>query len=153
VIGPECLASLLEDAPPPTLASLVVPPRGDRLALAGFGLVVVLSLFPWSRFGDSSHFFGAWTLHWSLVAVLAAVVGLAFAMFVWRHPTSGLLEACAYSGLGLIVAGASLLHHRHPPPLSVGSAVPWLAVVGAALAILGGAWKGAAELSARRALA
>jgi hypothetical protein len=152
VIGPECLSTLLEDAPPPAAPPALIHPRGDGLAIAGFGLVIVLSLFPWSRFGDSSHFLGAWTLHWSLVAVVAALVGMAFAVFVWRRPLDGLLEALTYVWLGLIVGGAALLHHRHPPPLSVGSAVPWLAALGAGLAILGGVWKGASLLLARRAL-
>ena len=130
MIGPECLGTILEDAPSPTPPPPAIAPRGDGLAIVGFGLVTVLSIFPWSRFGDSSHFLGAWSLHWSILATGAAVVGLLFALFVWRHPTDAVMEACIYGGLGLIVGGAALLHHHHPPQLAAGSAVPWLAVVG-----------------------
>jgi hypothetical protein len=62
------------------------------------------------------------------------------------------MEAVVYAGLGIIVAGASLLHRHYPPPLTAGSAVPWLAVVGGTLAIVGGALKGAVLLRAGRAV-
>ena len=150
VIGPECLGSVLENAPPPSPPPLAVERRGDWLAIAGFGLVTVLSIFPWSRFGDSSHLFGAWSLHWSLVATVAAVVGLGFGLFVRRRPTDALTEACVYGGLGLIVAGAALLHHHHPPPLAAGSDVPWLAVAGGALALVGAGWKATSRVKGLR---
>lgn len=152
VIGPECLASVVEDADPAPPSPLVVRAGGDRLAIAGFGLVTVLSFFPWSRFGDSSHFLGAWSLHWSLVAAAAGVVGLLFAGYARRRPWEPLLEAVVYAGLGIIVAGASLLHRHYPPPLTAGSAVPWLAVIGGTLAVVGGALKGAVLLRAGRAV-
>jgi hypothetical protein len=152
VIGPECLASVVEDADPAPPPPLVVRAGGDRLAFAGFGLVTVLSFFPWSRFGDSSEFLGAWSLHWSLMAAAAAVVGLLFAGYARWRPWGHRMAAVVYAGLGIIVAGASLLHRHYPPPLTAGSAVPWLAVVGGTLAIVGGALKGAVLLRAGRAV-
>ena len=151
VIGPECLASVVEDAPP-ALPPAAMGRRGDRLAIAGFALVTVLSIFPWSRFGDSSRFFGAWTLHWSIVAVTAGVVGLVFALSVWRRPIHQLAEAGIEAGLAGTVAAAALLHHHHPPPLTVGSAAPWLAVAGATVALAGALVKAATVLRARRGL-
>src|SRR5439155_12398399 len=64
-VGPECLPKVLDDAqpgPPPTAPVL---PRSDVLAIGGFALVLVMSILPWSRFGDQSRLFGAWTPHWS----------------------------------------------------------------------------------------
>src|SRR5467141_1795536 len=81
VIGPECLSKVLVDAPPLPHLPAPVPVAGSRLALAGFAMLVVASVFPWSRFGDSSRYFGAWTPHWSLVAVVAGVLGLLLLLF------------------------------------------------------------------------
>ena len=152
VIGPECLGSVVEDAPPGPPPSLVIRPGGDRLAIAGFGLVTVLSFFPWSKFGDSSRFLGAWSLHWSLAAAGAGVIGLLFAVSALRRPSDPMLEALVYAALGLVVIGASLLHHHHPPPLTIGSLVAWLAVIGGVLAVVGAGLKGLVVLRATRAL-
>jgi peptidoglycan/LPS O-acetylase OafA/YrhL len=130
----------------------VLPRRGDPLAIAGFALVTVLSIFPWSRFGQSSDFMGAWSLHWSLVAVTAGALGLAFAVYVSRRPIDQAVEASVYAGLAVVVAVAALLHHRHPPPLTVGTASPWLAVVGAILSLAGATVKGVTVLRASRGL-
>ena len=150
VIGPECLASVVEDAPPLPAIPSVPRRRGDGLAIAGFALVTALSIFPWSRFGESSNLWGAWRLAWSLPAVLAGVVGLMFALAVWRRPIDQIVETVVYAALALVVAVTALLHHHHPPPLTVGSAVPWLAVLGAILALAGALVKGTALLRARR---
>ena len=150
VIGPECLASVVEDAPPLPAIPSVPRRRGDGLAIAGFALVTALSIFPWSRFGESSNLWGAWRLAWSLPAVLAGVLGLMFALAVWRRPIDQIVETVVYAALALVVAVTALLHHHHPPPLTVGSAVPWLAVLGAILALAGALVKGTALLRARR---
>ena len=150
VIGPECLASVVEDAPPLPAIPSVPLRRGDGLAIAGFALVTALSIFPWSRFGESSNLWGAWRLAWSLPAVLAGVLGLMFALAVWQRPIDQIVETVVYAALALVVAVTALLHHHHPPPLTVGSAVPWLAVLGAILALAGALVKGTALLRAGR---
>ena len=104
LIGPECLGAILDEAPSVTPPSLAVPATGDRVAVAGFALVVLISMFPWSRFGDSSRYLGAWTLHWSLAASLAGVAGLVFALFAWRRPPPPLLVVAVEGTLGFIVA-------------------------------------------------
>lgn len=146
----ECLGNVLEDvsiAPrPPELRGL--PVQGDWLAIAGLALVVVLSVFPWTRFGDKSGYLEAWSLHWSLVAVGGSAAGLAFAVRALRRPTDPRLAAAVYSGMGLVVGGASILYHRHPPgsPLASAAVTPKLALLGALLALVGGLVKRASTL-------
>jgi hypothetical protein len=136
LVGSECLSAVLEDAPLPDTEPAPARTKGDRLAIAGFGFVLLLSLFPWSRFSGSG-FFGAWTLHWSLVAVAAAAVGLAFALVARRRWSDPRLVAPIYALLGLVVAGGAFLAHRRPPPLAEPSAATWLAIIGAALVLIG----------------
>lgn len=150
LIGPECVASVVTDAPPLEAPAIPVTPRGDRLALVGFSLAVLVSAFPWSRFGDSSRFFGAWTPHWSMVAALAAVAGLLFTLVARVRTFDPRLKAAAYGGLGLVVSVASFIQHRHPPLLTEATSWPWLAVLGGALALLGAFRKVAARAGPRR---
>jgi hypothetical protein len=150
LVGRECLGAVLEDAPPPEGLPSPIRPRGGRLALIGFGLVVATSVLPWSRFGDSSRFLGAWALHWSLIAALAGVLGFAFAVFVIYRPLDPRAEAGAYGILGLLVVITAALQYRRPPILSEATFWPWVAAVGGALAILAGALKMRALLEARR---
>jgi hypothetical protein len=126
----------------------------DLLAVAGFGLVVLLSIFPWTKFGDTSGFFQAWTLHWSLVAVGAALVGLIAGISARRRPHDARLEASLQIGLGLLVALGAYLHYHRPPPLSAPSPVPVIAIMAAALAVASGIWKAlsASRLGRRSAL-
>jgi hypothetical protein len=150
LIGPECLGKVLDDvsiAPrPPELRGL--PVQGDALAIAGFALVVVLSVFPWTRFGDNSGYFEAWSLHWSLVAVGGSTVGLAFAVRALLRPTDPRLAAAVYAGMGLVVGGASILYHQRPPgsPLASAAVTSRLALIGALLALVGGLVKRASTL-------
>ena len=72
VVGQECLSEVLED-PPPAPDPPGPPPRARAIALGGFLLVVGSSILPWARYGDASGTLGAWTLHWSLVAVTIGV--------------------------------------------------------------------------------
>jgi hypothetical protein len=146
----ECLGDVLEDVSidprPPDLVHL--PIQGDGLAIAGFALVVVLSVFPWTRFGDDSGYLEAWSLHWSLAAVGGSALGLAFALRALRRPMDPRLVAAVYAGLGLIVGGAALLHHQRPPgaPLASAAVTSRLALLGAALALVGGLVKRASTL-------
>ena len=103
VVGPECLGGMIEDAPPLEQTAPRFSLRADTLAVIGFALVVVVSLFPWSRFA-SSGFFDAWTVHWSLLAVGAGAAGLLFSLAVRRWPLDPRVEASVYAVLGLLVA-------------------------------------------------
>jgi len=152
LVGPECLATVLEDAPPPVPAPVTIPARGDRMAAAGFALVLVASIFPWSRFGDTSGYLEAWRVGWSLPAVGAAAAGLAFAVMAWRRPMDARLEALAYAALAVVSGIAAYLHHHHPPPLSSPSFTPFLGIAGAAVALLGAVRKAASLVAARRPL-
>lgn len=146
----EDLSGVLEDvsiAPrPPELVRL--PIQGDGLAIAGFALVLVLSVFPWTRFGDTSGYLEAWSLHWSLAAVVGSALGLAFALRALRRPIDPRTVAAVYAGLALIVGGAALLYHQRPPgaPLASAAVTPRLALFGAALALVGGLVKRASML-------
>jgi hypothetical protein len=150
LIGPECLAAILDEGTPSTPPTLVVPSRGDAFTIAGFAIVVLVSVLPWSRFGDSSRFFAAWTLHWSLVAVAAALIGLAAAVYAWRRPERPLAAAMVTGGLGCVAFVAAQLHYQHPPPLSIGSPAPLIAVMGASMAVIGAVLKGLAVVRAGR---
>lgn len=150
LIGPECLSTILEDVPAPQPPTRSVHPSGDRLALAGFALVVVLSAFPWSRFGDSSRYFGAWSLHWSLFAAVAGLGGLAAALIGRYRSIDPRVETAAYASFAVVVAVAAVLHYRRPPLLSDSTIWPLLAVVGAGLAMAGAAVKLLGVLSVRR---
>jgi hypothetical protein len=150
LVGRECLAAVLEDAAAADSLPTPTQPRGGRLVLAGFAVVVLSSLLPWSRFGDSSRYLGAWSLHWSLVAALAGVIGLAFALYVRRRPLDPMIEAGAFGVLGLLIVIAAVIQHRHPPILSEATYWPWVAALGGALALLGSAMKLTAVIQARR---
>jgi hypothetical protein len=150
LVGAECLTAVVEDAPSVGPApSAPVSTLGDHLVIAGFGLVVLLSIFPWSRFGGSSGFLGAWSLHWSLISVAAAVVGLALALVRRHRSLDPRLEAGSAVSLSVIVAVSAILYRLHPPLLSRASLVPSLAVVGAVIALTGGIMKTAVVVRAR----
>ena len=136
LLGSECLASVLEDSPPPHRVDSRESPLGSWLAAAGFGLVLLLSVLPWSRYGNSSGIFGAWRPHWSLVAVLAAVGGVLTALWL-RRLVDRSVEIAMYAGFALLVAIGAMLHAAHPPLLSKAALPPWLSLIGAALALAG----------------
>jgi hypothetical protein len=150
VIGRECVPTVLEDAPPPVPAPLPALPGGEGLAIAGFALVLAMSVLPWSRFGSDSGFFGAWSGHWSLLAMVSALAGLAFAVAAWRRPRHPVLEAAAYAAFSILAGAACLLHQINPPPLSASSGVPLLGLVGAGLAMAAATRKAVAVLRLRR---
>ena len=138
IFGTECLADVLG----PDAADAADPKgrRPDRairtFALAGFGVAVLATALPWSRFGPGSGAFGAWTRsgHWSLVAALAAVAGLALttSRLLSRLRTPG--WDMAIVSLGALVVVASLLSMLFPPPFSRPWLGPWFAVVSGAVA-------------------
>jgi hypothetical protein len=150
VIGPECLSQVLTDAPPAPNIPVPARPGGGRLALAGFALVLVASIFPWSRFGDSSRYFGAWAPHSSFVAVMAAALGLTLIAFDRYRPVDPRLEIAGVFVLGALSAVTAYLHHRHPPLLSEPTMWPLIAAAGAILAMAGAMLTGVAWLRSTR---
>jgi hypothetical protein len=148
VVGPECIATLVHDAPshPPDPP----PRRGDGLALAGFALVLAVSVLPWSRFGDSSRLLGAWSVHWSLLSAVAAVAGLLVTLRVRRRPVEPILVATCYITLGALVVVGAMFQHHHPPLLSEATLWPWVAALGGIAAVAGGTLRAGAVASLHR---
>lgn len=147
LIGPECLSTILDPGslPPPPPASS----RAAWLATAGFGLVVALTVLPWSRFGEGSRILGAWATNWALLSAAAGLAGFAFALFARYRRVDARVETAAYAGLAVGVAGGALLHVVHPPLLSEASAAPLVALLGAAVALLGAVVKARALAAGR----
>jgi hypothetical protein len=149
VVGPECVRTLVHDAPaapaPPAATG-----RGDVAALFGFGLVLAISVLPWSRFGDSSRLLGAWSVHWSLLSVLSAVAGFVLAMVARRRPLEPVAVAIGYVLLGALVVVGAIWQHRHPPLLSEATFWPWVAATGGLAGVVGGFRRAAALARAGR---
>jgi hypothetical protein len=122
----------VSERPPPKVAAANV------LTLSGFGLVLALSVLPWSRFGDASGQFEAWRVHWSLLAAAAGGAGFVASIAFWRRPRDLRVEAAVCLSLALLVILGAYMHRLHPPSLSSASTVPLLAI-GAALAAVAGA--------------
>ena len=150
LIGPECLSAVLDEMPPPTPVAIRTPRFANHTVVAGFGLVVALSVFPWSRFGDSSGFLEAWTVHWSLLAVLAGAGGLIAAIRFLLRPADPRIETAFHSGLAVVVAVAAWLHLLRPPPLSASAVTPLFAIAAALVALAGAVWKFRAMRAATR---
>jgi hypothetical protein len=150
VIGPECLSKVLVDAPALPHIPDPIPARGRKLELVGFAIVVIASVFPWSRLGDSSGYFGAWAPHWSLLAVGAAWLGLLMMLVDRVRPMDPRVGTAALFLLGVVAGVAAFLHHRHPPLLAVATGWPWVALAAAAIAVLGALSDVIALVKARR---
>jgi hypothetical protein len=108
--------------------------------MLGFGMVLVASIFPWRRSAVASSGFGdAWTLHWSLLGVVSAAVGLAAAVAGRRHLIRPQLAAAIAATCAVLVLTGTLLGVTHPPTLSsVAGAIPWrFAIVGGVIALAG----------------
>lgn len=143
VVGPECLATLVEDPPEQPPAVPTPRPRGDWFALAGFILVLVASIFPWARYGETTGFGQAWTLHWSLLSVLPAAAGVAAVILVRRRRLDATVATAVYAVLATLVVFGAALHAIRPPPITdTAGTWPWrFAVFGAALVLIGAARK------------
>jgi hypothetical protein len=135
VLGPECLATVLDDAPRQAPPPPPRYPRGDLLALMGFGLALLLTVLPWTRFGGQSGPFDAWRIHWSLLAAVSSALGLAFTIRALVRPV--------IAGLGAV------LGELRPPPLSEPTLAASFAVLGAGLALAGAGVKTFAIVRAR----
>ena len=139
VLGAECLTAALGPDAVPEEAILVKGPSSPFGALTGaaFGLAVIATILPWSRFGMGSEVFGAWgrTIRWSILAGGAAVVGLALwlALRTLRPAPKPWMRA-ALGLLGGVVAAAALLAILHPPPFTRAWVGAWVAMAAGALA-------------------
>ncbi len=145
-LGSECLATALgPDAPVPKLAEREPGATARTVARAAFGLAVVATILPWSRFGAGSEPLGAWALgaRWSMLAAVAAVAGLllSFAGRWSRRP--GLAWDVASFVAGTAVAVGSLLAVARPPAFTSPWLGPWVAVASGIVAAV-------ASLVARR---
>jgi hypothetical protein len=149
VLGPECLATVLDDAPRQAPAPAPRYPRGDLLALIGFGLVLLLTVFPWTRFGDRSGPFDAWRIHWSLVATVSSALGLAFTIRALVRPGDPRFEAAVVAVLAVLAGLGAVLGQLRPPPLSEPTLAASFAVLGAGLALAGAGVKTFALVRAR----
>jgi hypothetical protein len=140
VVGHECLSKVVADAPqadPP----VVRRPRGDLVAMIGFAVVVASSIEPWAHFGDASGMLGAWTLHWSLLALCAAALGLVAAATFRSRQRGPRGQASILVACGAIALLGTVLHGIHPPALSQVAPLGWgLALTGSLLALLGALW-------------
>jgi hypothetical protein len=136
--GAECLAEVLgTDAPDTTETKVPRPDRAIRtLVQVAFGLAVLATALPWSRFGPGSGVFGAWTRsgRWSLVAALAAIAGLGLAAARRTPSLRSPRWDLAIVILGALVAVASLLSVLFPPPFSRPWLGPWFGVASGVLA-------------------
>ncbi len=135
--GSECLADVLgPGAGDTTDPSTARPNRVRMFALAAFGVAVLATALPWSRFGPGSSAFGAWTRsgHWSLVAALAAIGGLVITAARLRSRLRDPGWDVAIAGLGALVVVASLLSVLFPPAFSRPWLGAWFAVVAGAMA-------------------
>jgi hypothetical protein len=136
--GTECLADVLgPDAGETADPTGPSPDRAIRtFALAAFGLAVLASALPWSRFGPGSDAFGAWTRsgHWSLVAALAAIAGVVLTLARLLARLRDPVWDAVIVGLGALVVVASLLSVLFPPAFSRPWLGPWFAVAAGAVA-------------------
>lgn len=140
VFGHECLAEALgQDEggidPPPERRH-----AGLVIAGAAFLGALVLSLLPWSRFGQGSGLFGSWQLplRWSALAGIAAAagaIGWLGTTRAGRHP--GPAARLVLEGLAALVAVASLLWILRPPSFTRPSLVPYLSLAFGLAALLG----------------
>jgi hypothetical protein len=149
-IGAECLAVALgPDVPepaPPGRAPGELARLGTR---AAFGVAVIATALPWSRFGAGSGPFGAWSdsPRWSMVVAVAAVVGLLVTVTSVVTRASG----TASDGLAVVLAGVVVvgtgLAIAWPPSFTSPWLGPWVALGAGTFAFVAGivALRGARE--------
>ena len=137
VVGQECLAEVLED-PPEMTVSAGRPSPARALVAAGLGLTLAASILPWARYGDASGMFQAWTMHWSLVATVAALAGMLALGLRRRLPGDQRVQAVALVVAAALAVLGVALHGMHPPPLSERDPLGWgVALLGSTLALVG----------------
>ena len=136
--GSECLPDVLGSDAPTTLEPAGARPDGAiRLITAvAFGVAVLATTLPWSRFGPGSGAFGAWTRtgRWSMLAALAAVAGLVLAIVSLGRAEPSRARDLACTFFGGWVALASALSLIFPPAFSRPWLGPWVGLASGVLA-------------------
>lgn len=136
--GAECLVSVLgPEAAAGAQTPLRAPDaRARSVARIAFALATLATMLPWSRFGPGSEAFGAWSRsgRWSVLAGLAAVLGLALSLAQRsaRLRTPGWDVAVAMTGAVVVIG--SILSVAFPAAFSRPWLGPWVAAVAGALA-------------------
>lgn len=145
-LGAECLSSVLGPHAVPVEAPPIEPGGPARtLTRIAFAVAVVATILPWSRFGAGAEPFGAWSrsLTWSLVAAIAAVVGLSLSVARRFAPNPGPAWDLLLALAGALVVSASALALLRPPEFTS----PW---VGLWTCLVAGLIAAGAALAARR---
>lgn len=131
VLGTECLPEPLTERPSPRTRRRLPLAGPNLLTGAAFGLALLATTLPWSRFGVGSGMFGAWgrTSTWALLAALATLIGAT--AWVARQVLGDERPAfdVALAILGAIVALASALAIWHPPAFTRVWVGPWIAAL------------------------
>jgi hypothetical protein len=132
--GAECLNRVLGDGPP--VAAETPRRRAPIYVAAGFGVALASTVLPWTRFGEGSTIFGAWSLspRWALLAAFAALIGFGVALTRSRRGISDRVWDAVLIALGSLVVVASILEWFRPPFPSTPSVVPWVAAAAGAFA-------------------
>ena len=156
MLGPECVTEVLG---PDTAPGTARPPRRPRrpgLSLAGLGFLAALlaSVLPWSNQFSShdSGIFGGWgfsPLSWSLVAAVAAGIGVTAWAMARLRPGRGVVRRGVLPGLAVLVDAGGVLYPLAPPPFSHPWLGPWVALGAATLALGGTLWDGRRALRPR----
>jgi len=146
LLGTCCLEAVLGPLPDGERAARpapdVIPARLVGTSLAVAALTTAL---PWTRFGTGSGAFGAWSgsFRWSMVAAMAAVLGVALWSLARRGRLgAGRLPPGFFGALAGVGATGALLAIAHPPPFARPSLAPWLALVACLAGAVGAAWWG-----------
>lgn len=140
ILGPECVPASPGEAPGPDSPAPGRVARRPGLAGVGatFAICVALTALPWTRFGHASGPFDAWRWpRWSLMAAVAAVVGLAVWAFQWWRPRmTDRAALLVLASLAAVTTLGGLLAGLVPAPLTKPTWVPWVvAAIGAVAAL------------------
>lgn len=147
-LGVECLASALgEDAPVPPVEERDPGLPARRVAAVAFGVAVIATVLPWSRFGRGDEAFGAWgtTPSWSVLVAVAAVAGLSASILLRVRPHLARPSKMATAVAALVVVVGSILALARPPAFTSPWLGPWVALgagLAASAAAISSGWEG-----------
>jgi hypothetical protein len=137
VFGTECLSEVLGTDAPTELEHAAKGPDASARTIAriAFGVAVLATALPWSRFGPGSEAFGAWgeTARWSIGAGIAAIAGLALTLSQRRPGLRSPGWDTLAAALGAMVAVAAAFAVVFPPAFSRPWLGPWVAAAAGAV--------------------